>query len=57
MPRIQLVNGLTAILVIARFRDGEVLVLTNPNEGWRLILNVARPLLPRAERARVLLAC
>jgi len=48
-----------AILAISRPKHGgRVLVLADPAEGWRTILNVARPLLGRHERrelARVLL--
>lgn len=44
MPAIHLIPSLPAILVIARFRStGEVVILANPAEGWRTILNVARP--------------
>lgn len=41
MPRIHLIPGLPAILVIARHHDGEVRVLANADEPWREILNWA----------------
>ena len=56
-PAIHLIAGLPAALVVARYRDGDVLVLVNAEEPWRQILNLAR-LLPHDERrelARVLL--
>ena len=56
-PTIRLIRALPAILAISRL-DGEVLVLADPHQGWRTILNVARPLLGHQERrelARVLL--
>jgi hypothetical protein len=60
MPQVHLIAGLPAILVIARFkRDGQVLVLVDADQPWRLILNLSRPLLPHDERrelARVLLS-
>jgi hypothetical protein len=57
MPRIQLVNGLAAILVIARAGDGRALVLVDPGAPPRRVLAMARPLLAATEReelARVL---
>jgi hypothetical protein len=57
---VHLIAGLPAILVIARFKaDGQVVILASADEPWRLVLNVARPLLPRHERlalVRALLA-
>ena len=70
-PAIHLIAGLPAALVVARYRNGDVLVLARPHDGgrvvvlvdvdqpWRLILSLARPLLWRHERrelARVLLS-
>jgi hypothetical protein len=56
-PVIRLVPNLPAILVIVRrHRTGEVLVLANADEPWRLIFNVARALLPRHERRELLRA-
>lgn len=47
MPLIHLVPHLGAVLVVARYRTtGHVVVLVDADEPWRLILNLARPLLP-----------
>ena len=47
---VHLIAGLGACLVIARYRDGEVLVLVDAGQPWRRILTLSRPLLPHHER-------
>lgn len=47
-PAIHLIPALPAALVIARYRDGEVLV--DADQPWRRILTLSRPLLPHRER-------
>jgi hypothetical protein len=55
VPTVHLIPALPAVLVIARFKDdGQVLVLVDPAQPWRLTMNLARPLLYRAERRALL---
>jgi hypothetical protein len=55
-PAIHLIPGLPALLVVARYRDGQVVILANADEPWRLIFNVSRALLPHHERRELLRA-
>lgn len=52
MPRIHLIPGLSAILVIARHHDGEVRVLANADEPWREIFNWAGRCCPAMSAGR-----
>jgi hypothetical protein len=57
MPTIFLISDLPALLVIVRYRkSGEVLILANADEPWRLIFNISRALLPHHERRELLRA-
>ncbi len=55
-PAIHLIPGLPALLVIARYRNGETLILVDADQPWRLILNLSRALLPHHERRELLRA-
>ena len=57
MPRIHLIPGLSAILVIARHHDGEVRVLANADEPWREILNWAGRCARHERRALLAALC
>ena len=53
MPTILLIPSLPAALILARFRDGETLVLVDAGQPWRRIVGMTQLLLPREQRREV----
>lgn len=50
-------QGTTAArLILARYHDGQVVILADADQPWRLILNLSRALLPHHERRELLRA-